>query len=124
MEAKKKRMRLGIAMLACLLVAVLAQVFQPTVPPLGVWSRAVWQTEFDPESGQSYVEFVVERETYIVDRAVDWIAEADATLRTTFHAIILSTISTIAIVVFVICLAIMVIVSLPGIKRKQVGNAG
>ncbi|MCL2191218.1 MAG: hypothetical protein FWB79_04455, partial [Treponema sp.] len=64
------------------------------------------------------------RGTYIADRAIDWLTEADATLRTTFHAIILSTISAVAIVVFVICLAIMVIVSLSGIKRKQVGNAG
>jgi len=124
MEAKRKRMKLGIVMLACLLVGILAQVLQPTVPLLSQWeNRAVWQTEFDPEAGQTYAEFVVMRETYIVERAVEWLVEADTTLRTTFRSIILSAISTIAVVVFLICLALMVIGALIGIKRKIVSRS-
>jgi len=119
MEAKRKGMRLGGVMLACLLLGVLAEMLQPTVPLLPPWeNRDLWQTEFDPEAGRTYAEFVVMRETYIVERALEWFAEADTALRTTFRSIVLSAISTIAFVLFLICLAILLIGSLPGIKRK------
>jgi len=119
MKEKRKGWKLGLVMLGCLLVGILGNLLQPTVPYLSMWeNREVWQTEFDPGAGQSYAEFVVMREAYIVDTALEWMAEADSVLRTTFRSIKLGAISTVAFVVFLICLAILVVRALQGRKRK------
>ncbi|MCL2193346.1 MAG: hypothetical protein FWB78_08120 [Treponema sp.] len=123
-KGKRKSSILVLAMLGCVLVGVLAGILQPTVPPLDLWgNREVWQTEFDPEAGQTHAEFVVMREAYIVDYALAWMAEADSVLRTTFRSIVLGAISTIAFVVFLICLAMLVVRALVGRKRETVAES-